>query len=296
MNALFPLRLPHVLVLGVAALGLLAAPLSAQHDAPRHQWVNEPVRPLPAGVTHHRYRSAAMDGREVGYSVYLPPGYDAGQAARYPVVYWLHGGRGHEVSGVHAVAPVADRAIRAGELPPLIIVFNNGGPAWHYDDPDTGALGETALVRELIPLIDRTYRTIADRRGRAIEGMSMGGRATTRNAFKHAALFCSAAAVAAGYGNEQKAVDAGLHLDNNVFSLAREHAARGGPAIDLLIVIGTKDQNYPSNLTYMDFLRSLGIPFEAVELAGVAHSNPEYYASMGARSLRHHAASFARQR
>jgi len=287
----FP-RLPHALVLGVAALGFLVAPL----PAPRHQWVNEPVRPLPAGVTHHQYHSAAMNDRKVGYCVYLPPDYAADRAARYPVVYWLHGGRGHEVSGVAAVVGVADRAIRAGEIPPMIIVFNNGGPAWHYDDTAAGSLGETALVNELIPLIDRTYRTIADRRGRAIEGLSMGGRATTRNAFKYAALFGSAAALAAGYGNEQKAVDAGRHLDNNVFSLARDHAARGGPDVDLLIVIGTKDQNYPSNITYMDFLRTLEIPFERLELEGVTHSNHEYYKGMGAHSLRHHAASFSRVR
>ncbi len=280
----------------LAGLFLLGNGLSAQHDAPEHHWVNAPSVPLPAGVTHHRYRSEAMNGREVGYCVYLPPGYATDERTRYPVVYWLHGGRGHEVSGAAAVAPVADRAIRAGDIPPMIVVFNNGGPAWHYDDPAVGQLGETTFVKELIPLIDRTYRTVADRRGRAIEGMSMGGRATTRNAFKYADVFCSAAALAAGYGNEQKAVDAGLHLDNNVFSLARDHAARRRPEVSLLIVIGTKDQNYPSNLTYMDFLRDLKIPFVGKQLEGVAHVNRAYYEAMGSRSLQHHAASFAKLR
>lgn len=292
--------LPRIPPLAVSAafaiaLGIGGGALFAQHDAPRHHWVNEPVKPLPTGVTHHSYRSEAMHGREVGYCVYLPPGYDAEPERRFPVVYWLHGGRGHEVSGVAAVATVADRAIRAGEIPPMIIVFNNGGPAWHYDDPAAGELGETTLVRELIPLVDRSYRTVADRRGRAIEGMSMGGRATTRNAFKYADLFCSAAALAAGYGNEQKAVEAGKHLDNNVFSLARDYAAQSRPRVELLIIAGTRDQNHPSILAYLDFLRSLAIPFSYLELEGVAHANAEYYSSMNARSLRHHAASFARQ-
>jgi len=229
---------------------------------------------------------------EVGYCLYLPPGYAQDSTTRYPVVYWLHGGGGNELTGITALAPVADQAIRVGELPPMIIVFINGGPTWHYDEPATGQLGETAFIAELIPLIDRSYRTIADRNHRAIEGMSMGGRATTRGIFKHPELFCSAAPLATGIGNEQKAVDAGQHLDNNVFHLAKKYAANPVPPVRLLLVIGTKDFNYPSNLAYMKFLKELKLPFEQIILEGVTHSNPEYYAQLKATTLKFHAESF----
>ena len=256
-----------------------------------HHWHNEPPAALPAGVTHASFRSAAMN-RTVGYSIYLPPDYHRQEQTRFPVVYWLHGGGGNELTGTTALAPAADQAIRAGELPPMIIVFVNGGPAWHYDDPATGQLGETAFINELIPLVDRSYRTLADRSHRAIEGMSMGGRGTTRAIFKHPELFCSAAPVAAGFGNEQKAVDAGQHLDNNVFSLAKKYAANPTPPVRLLVVIGTKDFNYQPNLAYMKFLEELKLPFQQIVLDGVAHSNPEYYARLKVATLKFHAESF----
>ena len=289
----FP-RFPYqVILLGVAALvGFSPAQAQpAKAPARTHQWHNEPARPLPGGVTHHRFHSPSMK-IDVGYSIYLPPDYTMDTAARFPVVYWLHGGGGNELTGAPAIAPVADQAIRAGELPPMIIVFINGGPAWHYDDPATGQLGETAFINELIPLVDRTYRTIADRNHRAIEGMSMGGRATTRGIFKHPELFCSAAPLAAGFGNEQKAVDAGQHLDNNVFFLAKKYAANPVPPVRLLLVIGTKDFNYPSNLAYLKFLEELKLPFEQIMLEGVSHSNLEYYAQLKVATLKFHAESF----
>lgn len=292
-----PIKIPRfpyqVILLGVAALvGFSQAQAQlAKAPARTHQWHNEPARPLPDGVTHHRFHSPSMK-IDVGYSIYLPPDYTQDTAARFPVVYWLHGGGGNELTGAPAIAPAADQAIRAGELPPMIIVFVNGGPAWHYDEPAGGQLGETAFINELIPLVDRTYRTIADRNHRAIEGMSMGGRATTRGIFKHPELFCSAAPLAAGFGNEQKAVDAGQHLDNNVFFLAKRYAANPVPPVRLLLVIGTKDFNYPSNLVYLKFLEELKLPFEQIILEGVSHSNPEYYAQLKVATLKFHAESF----
>lgn len=286
----FPL---HMILLGATALAGFSAAQAQPAKAPAraHQWHNEPAQSLPGGVAHHHFRSPSMK-IDVGYSIYLPPEYAKDTQARFPVVYWLHGGGGNELTGAPAIAPAADQAIRAGELPPMIIVFINGGPAWHYDEPATGQLGETAFINELIPLVDRTYRTIADRNHRAIEGMSMGGRATTRGIFKHPELFCSAAPLAAGFGNEQKAVDAGQHLDNNVFFLAKKYAANPVTPVRLLLVIGTKDFNYPSNLAYLKFLEELKLPFEQIILEGVSHSNPEYYAQLKVATLKFHAESF----
>jgi hypothetical protein len=75
-------------------------------------WVNEPEPgQLPAGVTHHTYRSASL-GHDVGYCIYLPPDYAAGNK-RYPVIYNLHGAGGNELHGFEE-ARLLDAGIRSG--------------------------------------------------------------------------------------------------------------------------------------------------------------------------------------
>ena len=142
-------------------------------------------------------------GVDVGYVIYLPPGYeDAVNAARrYPVVYWLPGGRlGSELRNIF-LAENWDRHIRSGRVPPRIYVLVNGGRLSHYDYD--GSLGETAFVKELIPHVDRTYRTVGNRWGRALEGFSSGGRGTARIMFKYPEVFCSAAPMGGGHQREK---------------------------------------------------------------------------------------------
>lgn len=153
-------------------------------------WVAEPLPDLPTGVTHHTYLSAAM-GREVGFCLYLPPGYQKETARRYPVIYHLHGAGGHEARNLHN-AEVLEAGIKEGRWPELILVFPNGGRATMYQDSGDGRfLAETTFIQELIPHIDANWRTQADRSGRCIEGFSMGGRGSTHLAMRHPHLFCS---------------------------------------------------------------------------------------------------------
>ena len=148
-------------------------------------WVNPP-KPgvLPTGMTHHTYRSKVM-GCEVGYCIYLPPGYDQEPNKRYPVIYNLHGAGGNEVHSQNN-AKVLQEGIVSGKLPPMIMVMPNGGQYSFYKDSyDKKVMAESTLIGELIPHIDQAYRTIAARHGRCIEGHSMGGRGATRLAMKH---------------------------------------------------------------------------------------------------------------
>jgi hypothetical protein len=82
------------------------------------------------------------------------------------------------------VGPLAayfDPAIRAGKVPPMLIVFPNGLPNGMWcDSKDGRTLMETMLVKELIPHIDVTFRTPAARDGRIIEGFSVGGYGAAR--------------------------------------------------------------------------------------------------------------------
>ncbi|MDB5295474.1 MAG: putative esterase, partial [Phycisphaerales bacterium] len=148
---------------------------AADYSAYRERWFTLPTKSDPR-LTHHAYESAAMSAR-VGYHLYLPLGYDdpANAARRYPVLYWLHGLNQSESSDWFP-PDVLSVAVGGGAIPPVIVVFAaGGGRSFYCDAPDQNILPETTIVRELIPHVDATYRTIAARGGRAIQGVSMGG-------------------------------------------------------------------------------------------------------------------------
>jgi endo-1,4-beta-xylanase len=153
-------------------------------------WVTSPVPVLPTNVTHHTFRSVSMN-REVGYCLYLPPGYGKDTQRRYPVIYHLHGAGGNETRSVYS-ASVLHEGILMGKLPEIVMVFPNGGRSTMYQDSgDRRFMAETMMIKELIPHIDATYRTIADRKARCIEGFSMGGRGSTHLAMRYPELLGS---------------------------------------------------------------------------------------------------------
>lgn len=148
-------------------------------------------------VSFHTFKSQAAKS-EVSYHVYTPPAYDAAQTTRFPVLYWLHGTEG----GVNHVRPVARMfhfAIRDEGVPPLIVVFVNGLSKRLWTDSKDGlAPIETVFIDELIPQIDQSFRTIASREGRILEGFSMGGYGAARIGFRHTELFGGISILAAG--------------------------------------------------------------------------------------------------
>jgi enterochelin esterase-like enzyme len=148
-------------------------------------------------VSFHTFRSQAARS-EVSYHVYTPPSYDASETTRFPVLYWLHGTEG----GVNHVRPLARMfhfAIRDQEVPPLIVVFVNGLSKRLWTDSKDGlAPIETVFIEELIPQIDQSFRTIASREGRILEGFSMGGYGAARIGFRHTELFGGVSILAAG--------------------------------------------------------------------------------------------------
>lgn len=173
---------------------IFAQPAKAKSKAKQanspDMWVTSPVPALPTNVTHHTFRSASIK-REVGYCLYLPPGYDKDTERRYPVIYHLHGAGGNETRSVYS-ASVLHEGILAGKLPEIVMVFPNGGRSTMYQDSGDGRfMAETMMIQELIPHIDSTYRTIADRKARCIEGFSMGGRGSTNLAMKYPQMFGS---------------------------------------------------------------------------------------------------------
>ena len=98
------------------------------------RWVNNP-KSLPARVQHAKFESPSMKV-DVGYCIYLPTQYDSETQSRFPVVYYLHGGRpGSETKSVRLAREI-HKHIEAGSVPPIIYVFVNGGPVSHYNMPN----------------------------------------------------------------------------------------------------------------------------------------------------------------
>ncbi len=169
------------------------------------------AKDVPHGEVRSRVYYSKTTGAWRRCFVYTPPDYDTNPGARYPVLYLQHGWgedeRGWPVQG--RVNFILDNLIAAGKTKAMIIVMDNGSagmfrpgsrgrstglsgsePRPAASDaqaprpadrpggrggPDMSNVFERVVINDLIPMIDSTYRTIADREHRAIAGLSMGG-------------------------------------------------------------------------------------------------------------------------
>ena len=128
-------------------------------------------------------------GRKTAYNLILPADYETSGDKRYPVLYLLHGYSGSYNNwagmGVGRAAKGLD----------LIVVMPDGGNSWYVNWAEPGEDQKNAwddfLVKDLIGHVDATYRTIAARDGRAINGLSMGGFGVLAVGLRHPDLFCS---------------------------------------------------------------------------------------------------------
>jgi len=155
----------------------------------------EYVDPVALDLGGTLYKTYATPARGAGtiasYRIYLPPGYETSGNRRYPVIYFLHGSLVDSKRPIVAgyVARV-DAAIRSGVMPPVIVVMPQGLNQNRWIDSKDGTKPmESIIVKNLIPHIDATYRTIATRQGRAIEGHSMGGFGALHLGFNNPDLF-----------------------------------------------------------------------------------------------------------
>jgi S-formylglutathione hydrolase FrmB len=127
-------------------------------------------------------------GRAMKYNVVLPAKYDQ-TTDRYPVLYLLHGLTGNYTNWGRMGVP------RYAREYDLIVVMPDAGNSWYanWSKSDEGQKNnwEDAIVKDLIGHVDATYRTIARREGRAINGLSMGGYGAIMLGLRHPDLFCS---------------------------------------------------------------------------------------------------------
>lgn len=137
------------------------------------------------------------------YAVYLPAGYETSQRS-YPVLYLLHGSGDDHTGWVQfgEVQQIADKAISEGTATAMIIVMPDGntGKKGYFNDIKGEWRYEDFFFQEFMPYIEKSYRVRADKRYRAISGLSMGGGGTFVYALHHPELFSAACPLSAATG------------------------------------------------------------------------------------------------
>ena len=168
---------------------------------------------LPQDVPHGQVREVWYYSKVTGTwrhaLVYLPPNYDAARKVRYPVLYLQHGGGEDETGWIRQGKAnfILDNLIAAKGCKPMILVMAYGyarragqpapdlagkpfgSPEMMKAMQDMAAAFEDDVTQVLIPYIDSTFRTIADRDHRAMAGLSMGGMQTFQITLDHLDLF-----------------------------------------------------------------------------------------------------------
>jgi S-formylglutathione hydrolase FrmB len=163
---------------------------------------------------------SAILGKEVEYSLYLPPDYDQSNR-KYPVLYLLHGYTDDEVGWTQfgEVKAIADRQIQSMEMTSMVIAMPDGGVSWYINSADGKVKYEDFFIKEFMPHIEGTLRIRAEKQFRAIAGLSMGGHGTMIMAVKYPQLFAAAAPLSAAIFTRQELINMPEETWDNVLSI-----------------------------------------------------------------------------
>jgi enterochelin esterase family protein len=232
------------------------------------------VNDVPHGIVHHHYYKSGIVGDERDFFVYTPPGYDPGAAKLYPVLYLLHGmsdGADGWSSEVGRANVILDNLIAQGNAKPMLIVMPLGYGAPEIlergastRDPNIGRRNRDkfreALLAEVIPAVEKTYRAAKDRQSRAIAGLSMGGAESLTTGLNTLDRFAWIGAFSSG-GMGDDFLAAFPSLD-----------AKANAQIRLLwIACGTEDNLIAGNRKFREWLASKDIRHVDIETPG-AHT------------------------
>ena len=122
--------------------------------------------------------------------VYTPAEYEKNPNKRYPVLYLQHGGGEDETGWIYQgfADVILDNLIAKGEAEPMIIVMNSGYATLPGSNDNFDAF-EKMMIEDVIPFVDKRFRTIADRDHRAVAGLSWGAKQAYDLAFGHKEYF-----------------------------------------------------------------------------------------------------------
>jgi len=219
------------------------------------------------------------------YTIVLPPDYLRSKTTRYPVLYLLHGWSGHYTDWITRTN-VADYAAHYR----MILVMPEGNNSWYTDSAGVASdKYETYVLQELLPDVQKRYRTIESRYGRGIAGLSMGGFGALKFGVKSPGTFAFAGSISAALATSwtddslkrwprtlQDSVitvfgppGSPTRKANDIFELLRGQSPARVAALPYLYVnCGTEDLTLPDNLQLVELLREQKIPHEYRELPG----------------------------
>lgn len=237
---------------------------------------------LPSNVENHKLNSKLM-AREMPYRVVLPNNYkSASDKNSYPVIFLLHGLTGHFDNWTDKTK-LAQYAAKYN----YIIVTPEGNNGWYSDSLTvSNDKYESYIVQELIPEIDKKFRTQADRSHRAIAGLSMGGYGSVKFGLKYPEMFAlvgsfSGALGAASFTEKNtgligKGVDTIFggeesenRKSNDVFKLIREMPDDKIKKLPFVYLdCGTEDFLFKNNREYVNLLVEKKVRHEFRQLPG----------------------------
>jgi S-formylglutathione hydrolase FrmB len=250
------------------------------------------VRGQTAAVETVQFHSDLINAT-LPYNVILPADYRTSKTTRYPVLYLLHGLSGHYTDWLTRTN-IADYASQYR----IIVVMPEGNNSWYVDGaPVRTASGserpgdkyESYLLQEVLPDVDKRYRTIQSRYGRAVAGLSMGGYGAIKFGVKHPSTFAfagsmsGALAAASWTEDEMKSVKAvydslppvfgaagsDVRKANDIFQIAQGLPASRVAALPYFYLdSGTEDFFFEVNHRFAQLLREKKIPHEYRELPG----------------------------
>jgi enterochelin esterase-like enzyme len=241
------------------------------------------IQDVPHGEIRTLLYKSASNGTTRELTVYVPPGYDQARNRRYPVLYLLHGFANdhHSWHRYGRANDILDNLIATKAISPFLVVMPLGYGGAHVNGDGTGiapdgsgtfrgdpALYERDLLEDVIPMIDRRYRTIADRTHRAIVGFSMGGGQAGRYGLRHLETFSAVGIMSAGLGGGGNAAAPGA---DPVAALAAD-PAKANKQIDLLwVACGKDDAAMKGAAALHDALGKAGIEHTFLETEGAHH-------------------------
>ena len=212
---------------------------------------------------------------DVKYSIYLPESYDG--TKKYPVLYMLHGYGGNNndwlqdntgsiwAGGGTMPAYAREYAEKTGKE--LIIVAPDGGNNFYCDGFNGGPKYMSFFFQEFIPYIESTYAIKAEKKSRAIGGLSMGGYGSLYYGTLHPEMFCYVYACSAAINVGVSAPDP-AQLISQAVSAGKVKEMPG-----FTLEIGTEDTTVGSNDPFINTLAGYGIPYEYITRPG-AHDWP----------------------
>ena len=236
------------------------------------------VQDVPHGEIRTLLYKSRSNATTRELTVYVPPGYDEARDRRYPVLYLLHGFANdhHSWHRYGRANDILDNLLAAKTIQPFLVVMplGYGGAQVNGDGngiPPQGAgafggdaaLYERDLLEDIIPMIDHKYRTLADRKHRAIVGFSMGGGQAARFGLHHLETFSQIGIMSAGMAGG---------LDAEPLATLRADPAKANKQIDLLwIACGKEDSAMKGAQTLHHALEQAGIKHTFVETDGAHH-------------------------